>query len=89
MVVESFRPGARAAIYERFRARGRMLPEGIEYVDSWVDLDGTRCFQLMRAREQRLLEAWIGAWSDLADFEWVPVQGSAEAARAALADAGE
>ena len=83
MVIERFRPGRAPEIYQRARERGRMLPPGLDYLDSWVDLELSRCFQLMRTAEPALIEAWIGAWSDLVEFEVVPVQGSAEAARAA------
>lgn len=87
MVVEHFRPGAGAAIYARFRSRGRMLPDGVEYLDSWVEQGGTRCFQLMRTAERALLDRWMAAWSDLVEFEVVPVVSSAEAAGAARAGA--
>ncbi len=81
MVSEHFNPGAAPEIYRRVRARGRQLPDGLEYVDSWVDLDYARCFQLMRTDDPSLFDVWIKAWSDLGDFEVVPVRTSAEAAR--------
>jgi hypothetical protein len=81
MVVERFKPGAAAAIYRRARERGRMFPAGLEYVDSWVDLEYSRCFQLMRTDDAALFDAWIRVWSDLTDFEVIPVRTSAEAAR--------
>ena len=80
MVVETYKQGARP-VYERAAERGRMLPPGLEYVDSWVDertLD--RCFQLMDTDDAALFDEWTAAWADLADFEIVPVVGSAEAA---------
>jgi hypothetical protein len=80
MVIEHFHPGAAPEIYRRARERGRMLPPGLEYVDSWVDLDYARCFQLMRSDDRALFDAWIRAWSDLARFEVIPVRTSAEAA---------
>ena len=85
MVIERFRPGAAAQIYQRARERGRMLPAGLEYLDSWVDLDLSRCFQLMRTADRMLIGTWIEAWTDLVEFEVVPVQGSAVAARASNA----
>lgn len=88
MVVERYRPGTSGAIYERLQAKGRQLPAGLEYLDSWVDLDRSVCFQLMRTDDARLFEPWIAAWSDLVDFEVTPVQSSAEAAVAAAADRG-
>ena len=83
MVVERFTQGARP-VYERAAERGRMLPPGLVYVDSWVDESLSRCFQLMETDDAALLDAWIARWSDLAEFEVVPVLGSAEAAERAL-----
>ena len=83
MVVETFLHGARP-VYERAAERGRMLPAGLQYVDSWVDERLECCFQLMETDDRALLEEWIGAWSDLADFEVVPVLASREAAARAL-----
>jgi hypothetical protein len=80
LVIETFTRGARP-VYERAAERGRMLPPGLEYVDSWIDqrtLD--RCFQLMETEDPRLFAEWIAAWSDLAEFEVVPVIDSAAAA---------
>jgi hypothetical protein len=81
MVIEHFNDGAAPEIYRRVRERGRQLPAGLEYVDSWVDLDYVRCFQLMRTDDPSLFDAWAEAWSDLGHFEIVPVRTSAEAAR--------
>jgi hypothetical protein len=83
MIVEEFVHGARP-VYERARDQGRMLPAGLEYVDSWVDERLERCFQLMETDDPALIDAWIAEWSDLARFEVVPVLSSAEAARRAL-----
>ena len=83
MVVERFTQGARP-VYERAAERGRMLPPGLAYVDSWIDESLDRCFQLMETDEPALFDAWIAAWSDLAEFEVVPVLGSAEAAKRSL-----
>jgi hypothetical protein len=84
MVVETFSHGAER-VYERADERGRMLPEGLEYVDSWVEEDLGRCFQLMATEDASLFDEWIGRWSDLAEFEVVPVLTSAEAALRARA----
>jgi len=83
MVIERFTQGAQA-VYERARDSGRMLPEGLEYVESWVTegLDG--CFQLMETDDPALFETWTARWADLADFEIVPVLASADAATRAL-----
>ncbi len=83
MVVERFTQGARP-VYERAADRGRMLPPGLVYVDSWIDESLGRCFQLMETDDPALLDAWIARWSDLAEFEVVPVIGSAQAAERAL-----
>lgn len=80
MVVERYRPGSADAIYERVRQKGRQLPEGLHYLDSWVDLNRTLCYQLMRTDDPDLFEPWIAAWADLVDFEITPVQSSAAAA---------
>ena len=80
MIVEHFRPGAAPEIYRRVREKGRMMPPGLEYVSSWVEPDFTRCFQVMQTDDRRLLDEWMAAWSDLADFEVIPVVTSAEAA---------
>jgi hypothetical protein len=84
MVIETFTCGARR-VYERAGSEGRMLPDGLEYVDSWVDETLGRCFQLMETDDPALFSAWIERWRDLAEFEVVPVLASAEAARRALA----
>ena len=83
MVVERFTRGARP-VYERAAERGRLLPPGLRYVESWVDEGLARCFQLMETDDPALFDVWIAGWSDLAEFEVVPVIGSAEAAERAL-----
>jgi hypothetical protein len=80
MVIEHFRPGQAPAVYRRFRERGRLAPEGLTYVSSWVDLEFRRCFQVMQAEDEALLAAWMAQWDDLVDFEVVPVRTSADAA---------
>ena len=71
MVIETFRPGCKARVYERFDAKGRMLPDGLAYIDSWVEEDGDRCFQLMETEQPELFEQWIAQWRDLVAFEIV------------------
>jgi hypothetical protein len=85
MVVERFTRGP-APVYERAAERGRMLPAGLEYVDSWVDERLDRCFQLMETEDPALFDEWIALWSDLAEFEVVPVIGTAEARSRALSE---
>jgi hypothetical protein len=83
MVIETFTRGPRP-VYERARDRGRMLPEGLRYVDSWVEEGLGRCFQLMEADDPALFGAWTAEWEDRAGFEIVPVLASADAAARAL-----
>ncbi len=88
MIVEHFRNGDPAPVYERFRARGRLAPEGLRYVNSWVTEDLTRCYQVMETDDPALLDAWIAAWSDLVEFEiHRVVTSAAAAARVPAADA--
>jgi hypothetical protein len=82
MIIEHFRPGQAPAIYRRFRDRGRMMPESVRYVSSWIDLDFRRCFQVMEAEREEDLKPWTSNWKDLVDFEIIPVRTSAEAAEA-------
>jgi Domain of unknown function (DUF3303) len=84
MVVERFLQGPRP-VYERAAERGRMLPPGLSYVESWVDERLDRCFQLMETDDPSLFAAWTAAWADLAEFEVVPVVSSAAASARALA----
>jgi hypothetical protein len=79
MVVEHFRNGDAVPVYQRFRERGRMAPEGLDYVASWVTLDLTRCYQIMKTHDRALLEQWMANWSDLVEFEIHPVITSKEA----------
>jgi hypothetical protein len=71
MVIESFFPGCKDRIYERFHQKGRMLPEGLVYVNSWLEKDGDRCFQLMETDNPSLFQVWFGHWKDLAAIEIV------------------
>jgi hypothetical protein len=80
MVVEHFKNKDAVPVYRRFRERGRMAPEGLVYVSSWVNHKFDQCFQLMETEEPALLEAWMARWSDLIDFEVHPVITSTEAA---------
>ncbi len=80
MVVEKFKEGAAPEIYRRVQARGRLLPEGLHYVSSWIDLEFKRCFQLMETADPSLFAAWTREWADVAEFEIVPVRTSAQAA---------
>ena len=79
MVVEHFKNKDAVSVYRRFRDRGRMVPEGVVYVSSWVDEKLVRCYQLMETGDRILLDQWIANWSDLIDFEVYPVVTSKEA----------
>ena len=79
MVVENFKDASE--IYRRFREKGRMMPEGLNYVSSWVDTDLTKCFQLMETDDVKLFDKWIANWRDIVDFEIFPVINSSEAAK--------
>jgi hypothetical protein len=76
MVVERFRNRDALAVYRRFRERGRMMPDGLEYVGSWIETNHDRCFQLMRCDDPSLFDEWTANWQDLVDFEIVPVAES-------------
>ena len=75
MVVETFIPGCKDHIYERFRKKGRMLPDGLAYVDSWLEKDGGRCFQLMETNDPSLFQRWTEHWNDLMTFEIIEIGG--------------
>jgi hypothetical protein len=82
MVVEDFRNRDRKAIYRRFRERGRMMPDGLSYVGSWVAADMGRCFQLMEADDVTLFQRWVAEWYDLGECEIVPVASGKDTADA-------
>jgi len=79
MVVENFRGGDAKPVYRRFRDQGRLAPDGLGYVSSWVDEDFTKCFQIMECEDRALLDEWIANWNDLVDFEVYPIMTSREA----------
>ena len=78
MVIERFRGGDAVPIYRRFQQRGRLAPEGLQYVASWVTTDLACCYQVMECADHDLLEAWMAQWRDLVDFEVIPVRTSAD-----------
>lgn len=81
MIIEKFRNGARP-VYDRFHEKGRLAPEGLEYVSSWVTLDHSTCYQVMQCSDRLLLDEWIANWDDLVEFEVIPVVTSGEVASA-------
>jgi hypothetical protein len=80
MIIEHFKDQNPLPVYRRFRERGRLAPEGLKYISSWVDEKFERCFQLMEAEDPKLLDKWIESWKDLVEFEVYPVISSSEAA---------
>ena len=80
MVIENFRNQDAKSVYRRFREKGRMMPDGLAFVSSWVEADLGRCFQVMECDDVTLLQRWVAEWSDLIDFEIVPVVPGRETA---------
>ena len=76
MVVENFRDGCYDAVYDRFKTSGRMLPDGLNYLNSWSNENKNICFQLMESRDEALFKIWFQRWSDLVEFDVYPVDGS-------------
>ena len=81
MVIERFRNGDAAPVYRRFRERGRMAPDGLTYISSWVNEELSTCYQVMEAPDRSLLDEWMRNWADLVEFEVHPVMTSQEAAQ--------
>ena len=79
MIVENFRDGNPDPVYRRFRDQGRLAPEGLTYVSSWVTQDFAHCYQIMESDGRGPLDEWVGRWADLIDFEVMPVVTSADA----------
>ena len=78
LVIEHFRNGDPVPVYGRFRDQGRLAPEGLAYMGSWITDDLSRCYQVMECADRALLDVWISHWRDLVDCEVVPVLSSAE-----------
>ena len=74
MVIEHFRDNSIEAVYKRFSVHGRLLPEGLHYVDSWLDRENLRCFQVMQTRDFSLFDQWTQHWDDLVDFQIIAVE---------------
>ena len=79
MVIEHYHPGKMKDLYQRFAEKGRMMPEGVQYINSWINEDVTICYQVMEAESTDKLQEWIANWNDIVDFEVIPVISSAEA----------
>ena len=80
MVIERFKDGKTKEIYRRFQEKGRMMPEGLKYLDSWVEVNLNRCFQLVECEDLHPLQEWIIQWQDLAEFEVIPILSSKQTA---------
>jgi hypothetical protein len=78
MVIERFRNRDPKPIYRRLRDEGRHMPDGLKYVDSWIEPSFGRCFQLMECDDPKLFQQWVAVWGDLMEFEIVPVVPSAQ-----------
>jgi uncharacterized protein DUF3303 len=79
LVIETFKTPGAVEVYQRAKDAGRLLPDGLQYISSWVDFDFKRCFQLMHADQEELFDEWIHHWNDLVEFEVIPVRTSAAA----------
>ena len=79
VIVEDFRGGDAVPVYRRFRDQGRLAPDGLRYVGSWVSVDFRRCFQVVECDDPAVLKEWIAKWEDLIAFEVTPVRTSADA----------
>ena len=79
MIIEHFRDGDPLPVYRRFRDRGRLAPDGLRYVSSWVTHDMRRCYQVMECDDVALLDEWMANWRDITDFEVIPVITSQDA----------
>jgi len=85
MIVEHFHNGDAVPIYRRFRERGRLAPDGLTYISSWVTEKMSTCYQIMETSDPKLLDEWMRNWDDLVEFEVHPVITSQEAAQRAAA----
>ena len=79
MIIERFHPGKVKDLYKRFDEKGRMMPDGLNYINSWINEEVSICYQVMEADAEEKLYEWISHWNDLADFEIIRVISSAEA----------
>ncbi|HWC53463.1 MAG TPA: DUF3303 family protein [Chitinophagaceae bacterium] len=79
MVIERYHEGKAKMLYQRFSEKGRMMPEGVQYINCWINEEVTVCYQLMESDSIEGLQQWISNWSDIVDFEVIPVISSAEA----------
>lgn len=86
MVIEKYHEGKIKALYERFAEKGRMMPEGVQFINSWINEDVTVCYQVMESDSIEGLKQWIANWNDIVDFEIIPVITSAQAKEKVFGD---
>ena len=86
MIIETFEPENLNSVYERVRDEGRLMPDGLSYVESWVTDDLRRCFQIVDCDDESLIDEWIYNWDDLVEFEVIPIMSSSEASSRVLND---
>ena len=86
MIIETFHPNKVKQLYKRFEEKGRQLPEGVHYINSWINEDVTICYQVMESDTEEEIYDWIQHWIDLADFKVIPVLTSAQAKEKVNAD---
>lgn len=79
MIIERYKTRKTEAIYKRFSEKGRMLPEGVVFVDSWIEDNLQKCYQVMKSESPEKINEWMAHWNDLVDFEVIPVISSSEA----------
>jgi len=89
MVIENFRNQDAGSVYRRFREKGRLMPDGIEFIASWVEADLSRCFQLVETGDVTLLQRWVAEWRDIVEFEIVPVVSGKETGEALAPEANQ
>ena len=80
MVIEQFKSLDMKPVYLRLRERGRMMPEGLNYINSWIDVNQGRCYQVMETDDRTLFDEWAAHWNDMFDIEIHEVLTSAQAA---------
>ena len=79
MIIETFHPGKVKQLYKRFEEKGRLMPEGVQYINSWINEDITTCYQVMESDTEKKIYEWIQNWIDLSDFKVIPVITSSQA----------
>jgi 2-hydroxy-3-keto-5-methylthiopentenyl-1-phosphate phosphatase len=86
MIIETFHPGKVKQLYKRFEEKGRLMPEGVQYINSWINEDVTTCYQVMESDTEKKIHEWIQNWIDLSDFKVIPVITSSQAKEKVFAE---